>query len=385
MNLLHELRERFRRALSTLTGDVEPYLGMIRPAQDPRFGDYQANMAMPLAKPLKQPPREVAARLVEALDVADLCEPPEIAGPGFINLRLRADRMIELASRARVDERLGHQKVASPKRIVLDYSSPNVAKPMHVGHLRSTVIGNALDRMLRFVGHDVISDNHIGDWGTQFGMIIYGYKHFLDRDHFERAPVEELARLYRLVNTLCDYFEARQQLPVLEQRLRELEQNEAPPAGASKAEKKARAARQAALSELREQIAAQRRKIEVVESDARLRALAEEHPDIVAASRRETARLHQGDPENLALWKQFLPLCLEALQKVYDRLGIRFDLTLGESFYQPMLAGVVEGLLAKGIATESEGAICRSSSARPTAHTPTPRRIWRPSAIVSKN
>ena len=117
-----------------------------------------------------------------SLDVADLCEPPEIAGPGFINLRLKDDWLAEQLAAASADiERLGVAPAAQPRTIVIDYSSPNVAKPMHVGHIRSTVIGDALYRMLKFLGHRMISDNHLGDWGTQFGMIIYGYKHFVDR------------------------------------------------------------------------------------------------------------------------------------------------------------------------------------------------------------
>ncbi len=111
--------------------------------------------------------------------MADICEPPEIAGPGFINLRLKDDWLVEqLAVASRDVERLGVPPAATPRTFVVDYSSPNVAKPMHVGHIRSTVIGDALYRILKFLGHRTISDNHLGDWGTQFGMIIYGYKHF---------------------------------------------------------------------------------------------------------------------------------------------------------------------------------------------------------------
>ena len=116
-----------------------------------------------------------------SLDVADVCEPPEVAGPGFINLRLNDDWLAEQLAAASADaERLGVAPAAQPRTIVVDYSSPNVAKPMHVGHIRSTVIGDALYRILKFLGHHTISDNHLGDWGTQFGMIIYGYKHFVD-------------------------------------------------------------------------------------------------------------------------------------------------------------------------------------------------------------
>jgi arginyl-tRNA synthetase len=184
MNILATLRERFRPALLSLVDSVDDLLDLIRPAQDPRFGDYQANLAMPLGKRLRQPPREVAQQLVARLQVADLCEPPEVAGPGFINLRLRNGWLSEQLQRAARDARLSIPQVASPKTFVVDYSSPNVAKAMHVGHIRSTVIGDAIYRTLQFMGHRVISDNHLGDWGTQFGMIIYGYKHLVDMERY---------------------------------------------------------------------------------------------------------------------------------------------------------------------------------------------------------
>ena len=141
----------------------------------------------------------MAAEVVGRLDLADLCHKPEIAGPGFINLRLQRRVARRAARGGRRRPRLGIPPVARPRTFVVDFSAPNVAKPMHVGHIRSTVIGDALCRVLRFLGHTAISDNHIGDWGTQFGMILYGYKHFRDDEAYRRNPVEELARLYRLV------------------------------------------------------------------------------------------------------------------------------------------------------------------------------------------
>ena len=157
------------------------------PAQGAKFGDYQANCAMSLGKRLGKPPREIAAQLVGVLDVSDFCEPAEIAGPGFINLRIKDEWLAaQLASIRSHPERLGVATAEKPRTVVIDYSGPNVAKPMHVGHIRSTVIGDALYRILNFLGHRAISDNHLGDWGTQFGMIIYGYKHFIDRDALKR-------------------------------------------------------------------------------------------------------------------------------------------------------------------------------------------------------
>ena len=211
MTLLPNLQARFRQALATFTDRPEPWLEMIRRAQDARFGDYQANFAMALGKQLNKKPQELAAEVVARLDVADLCQPPEVAGPGFINLRLKDEWLVEQLTAAVNDPRLGVEPAAAPRTYVIDYSAPNVAKPMHVGHIRSTVIGDALCRTLRFLGHQVISDNHIGDWGTQFGMIIYGYKHFLEPDAYRNRPVQELARLYRLVRQLVDYFAAKEE------------------------------------------------------------------------------------------------------------------------------------------------------------------------------
>ncbi len=180
MNLLTQVQRPFRAALSQLVADPEPYVAMVRPAQDARFGDYQANCAMSLAKVLGKKPRDVAQEIVRLLPANDLLETPEVAGPGFINVRLRADWIAAQLRRMAADERLGVAPAEPSRTYVVDYSSPNVAKPMHVGHLRSTIIGDALARLLRFLGHRVITDNHLGDWGTQFGMLLYGYKHFRD-------------------------------------------------------------------------------------------------------------------------------------------------------------------------------------------------------------
>jgi arginyl-tRNA synthetase len=361
MNVLAQLRERFEAALAPFTDDPIQFAGLVRPSQDVRFGDYQANCAMPLAKPRGENPRELAAKIVERLDIADLCEPPEIAGPGFINLRLRDDWLQQQTQMLAADERLGVPHVAAPQTVVVDYSAPNVAKPMHVGHLRSTVIGAALCQIHSFLGHKVVSDNHIGDWGTQFGMIIYGYKNFLDEDAYRREPVTELARQYRLVNQLSDYHDALAELPRLETILAEkqgqLEQAQTASQNDKAAGKTLKKLR-TDIGELQEKIAGLKKKIDAVESSPQLKPLAEAHPDIAAASRRETARLHAGDAENLGLWERFLPQCLDAIGDMYDRLGIRFDLTLGESFYQPMLADVVADLKSKNLAQESEGAVC---------------------------
>ncbi len=226
MNILHELQSRFRAALAELAdspAELDRLVDMVRPAQGAAFGDYQANVAMPLGKRLGRNPRELAAEIVARVRLDDICQAPEVAGPGFINLRLRNDWLAERLAEALADERLGVAAAAEPRTIVIDFSAPNVAKPMHVGHIRSTVIGAALDRLLRFLGHHVISDNHVGDWGTQFGMIIYGFKHFVDPEAYGRQPVAELSRLYRLVNRLVDYHSGRRRLPQLGQLVADAE------------------------------------------------------------------------------------------------------------------------------------------------------------------
>ena len=223
MSILFELTNRSRRALAGLVDDPEPLLDLVRRSQDPRFGDYQANLAMPLGKRLGRPPREVAAQIVDRLEVDDFCLAPEVAGPGFVNLTLRDDWLAERLAAMVPDPRLGIPETHEERTYVIDFSAPNVAKPMHVGHIRSTVIGNSLYRTLGFLGHRVVGDNHLGDWGTQFGMIIYGYKHFLDEAAYRQNPVEELARLYRLVRQLVEYHEGGAQLETLAARVAEQE------------------------------------------------------------------------------------------------------------------------------------------------------------------
>ena len=371
MNILATLRDQFTQALTALgidAADIPALTALVLPSQDAKFGDYQANCAMPLGKRLSKPPREIATQIIAALDVAEWCDPPEIAGPGFINVRLKdAWLATQLSATSQDVARLGVPTAAAPRTFVVDFSSPNVAKPMHVGHIRSTVIGDALHRILKFLGHRAISDNHLGDWGTQFGMIIYGYKHFVDRESLARHSVDELTRLYKLVNSLVEYHETRnEKIPALEKRIAEAEKGSdgwsthTPTADTKEAKQavKRQRERDAEISKLRGELTGLYLKVGTVDNDPQLRQLAAEHADIAQQTLFETAKLHSGDPTNVGLWREFLPACLAEINIVYKRLGVEFDHTLGESFYQDRLHGVVVDLSAKGLAQKSDGAMC---------------------------
>jgi arginyl-tRNA synthetase len=286
MNVLERLRGSFAAAVPAVA-DRPAFASAVRPATDPKFGDYQANGCLALAKTVGRPPRELAAEVARTVDLAPLAGPPEVAGPGFLNVRLDDAWVASTLRSLLSDPALGLGKPAEAKTVVIDFSSPNVAKPMHVGHLRSTVIGDSLARIMSALGHRVVRDNHLGDWGSQFGMILWGWKNAGDQAQFATDPVGELARLYRLVQ-------------------------------------------------------------------ARIKS---DDLAVAEAARVETAKLHAGDPENRELWGRFMPHCLGALQAIYDRMGVRFDVQLGESFYDPQLAAVVADLEAKGLAVESDRAV----------------------------
>ena len=175
-------------------------VGELTQATDPRFGDYQTNAALMLGKQHSENPRAVAEKILQHLNAADLCESPTVAGAGFINFTLLPGAVANKTAELFADERLGVARSTSPRKIVIDFGSPNVAKPMHVGHIRSTALGDALARIATFLGHDVIRDNHIGDWGTQFGMVIWGWKNLLDREALQRGPLAEIVRIYKETN-----------------------------------------------------------------------------------------------------------------------------------------------------------------------------------------
>jgi len=286
--VLHQLLEkRFREAVLALLPDADTRSLLVRPCPDPKFGDYQTNALMAVAKQRKLNPRQLATDVLAKLDVGEWCEKVEIAGAGFLNFRLKPDALCGALQSAARGEHLFFEKSAQPRTIVIDFSSPNVAKPMHVGHIRSTVLGDCLARTLRLLGHRVVTDNHIGDWGTQFGMLLVGWKRELDRGGLAADPIGEMERLYKKLSAECKL-----------------------------------------------------------------------NPATLEASREELVKLQAGDPGNLAIWREMQSLSQAQFDTLYTRLGVKFDHALGESFYNQRLPAIVEDLRQRGIARESEGAVC---------------------------
>ncbi len=204
-----QIESALQTAVRAVLPEADVIAVLVRPCPDPKFGDYQSNALMSLAKTRKLNPRQLATDVVAKLNVSDVCEKVEIAGAGFLNFRLKSDVLNQTLAAAARGEHLFFAPAATPKSIVIDFSSPNVAKPMHVGHIRSTGIGDALQRTLRLLGHRVVTDNHIGDWGTQFGKLLLGWKQILDRPALERDAIGELERLYKIINAECDADPAR--------------------------------------------------------------------------------------------------------------------------------------------------------------------------------
>jgi arginyl-tRNA synthetase len=281
--------------------------GELTPATDPRFGDYQTNAALVLAKQRGEKPRDVAEKILTHLEVSDISEKPTIAGAGFINFTLRPEAIAGKAIEILADDRLGVARLTSPKKIVIDFGSPNVAKPMHVGHIRSTVLGDALARIAEFLGHEVVRDNHIGDWGTQFGLLIYAWKYFpslRSEEELQNHPIAVFEKLYKYVNSA-----ARGEADI--QKLK---------------------------------TAAERRHAS--------RDMARE------GARAELVKLQSGNAENLAIWKECVELSWREFESIYAQLDIHYDIQRGESYYKDRLPDVVERLQKSGIAEISEDAVC---------------------------
>jgi arginyl-tRNA synthetase len=311
LTLLSELGRLAADALRARFAGAEgiPAEVAVGPAQRPDLGDLQISAALQLAKALKQKPRDIADAMVAGLAHPAVLS-TSIDGPGFINLKLREEYLAELAETTRKSANLGLRPIGAGQRVVLDYSSPNAAKPMHIGHIRSTIIGDAIKRVLRAVGYEVIADNHLGDWGTQFGKLIVAYRRWLDEKAFAADPIAELLRLY---------------VKFTEEEERETGHKAADSDDPTAAEGEADIAREA--------------------------------PPILNAARAELVKLQRGDAENVALWKTIISASMAELDKTYRRLGVTFDVVLGESFYDDRLEATVDRLMKEGIASESQGAL----------------------------
>ncbi|HZF00572.1 MAG TPA: arginine--tRNA ligase [Methylomirabilota bacterium] len=281
-----QIELKLQAAAREILPDTDVSIVLVRPCPDPKFGDYQSNALMSLAKQRKINPRQLAENVLAKLNVSDVCEKVEIAGAGFLNFRLKPVALAQTLESAACGEHLFFAKTASPKTVVIDFSSPNVAKPMHIGHIRSTILGDSLVRTLRLLGHRVVTDNHIGDWGTQFGMLLVGWKRELNSAALATDAIGEMERLYKKISAEC-----------------------------------------------------------------------KENPATLEAARQELVKLQNGDEENLKIWSEMLALSEWQFDEIYARLGVEFDYSWGESFYNDKLAPLVDELLEKKIARESEGAI----------------------------
>ncbi|MBI4622060.1 MAG: arginine--tRNA ligase [Verrucomicrobia bacterium] len=268
--------------------DAAEFAPDVRPA-DARHGDYQANGVLGHAKARKLNPRATAEKLVAALPAGlhDACA-IMIAGPGFVNFTLKPAALLAWLRAHDTEDHLraGAASAKHNQTWIVDYSSPNTAKQMHVGHLRSAVIGEAIARLLAFSGARVVRDNHIGDWGTQFGKLIWAYKRHLDAGALAQDPLEEFERLYKAGHHA-----------------------------------------------------------------------AEAGPAVMDEARAELVKLQGGDAENLAIWRKINDVSLAAFQQIYDRFGIRFDVALGESFYNDKVGQIYRELSGCGLAVESDGAL----------------------------
>ncbi|MDY6938347.1 MAG: arginine--tRNA ligase [Cyanobacteriota bacterium] len=286
---LKTIETRFDDALAAAFGDeLAGTDSLIAPASNPRFGDYQSNVAMSLTKRLKQNPRAIAQQIIDRLEIADLCQPPEIAGPGFINLTLQPAYLEAQLQAIQTDDRLGVAPTPNPQKVAIDFSSPNIAKEMHVGHLRSTIIGDSIARVLEFQGHDVLRLNHVGDWGTQFGMLItYLREAYPDAlTTADALDIGDLVAFYKKAKLRFDEDEA-----------------------------------------------------------------------FKAASRDAVVKLQAGDEDTRKAWQLLCDQSRREFQKIYDVLDIQLT-ERGESFYNPLLAEIVEALEEAGLLVEDDGAKC---------------------------
>jgi len=280
--LTQQLQNALVAAFGDELADSDPMLA----AANPKFADYQANVAMSLAKRLKQKPRAIAETIVQHLQIDSVCEPPEVAGPGFINLKLTTAYLQQQLQVMQQDERLGVPAAKDPQRVIVDFSSPNIAKEMHVGHLRSTIIGDAIARVLEFRRHQVTRLNHVGDWGTQFGMLITHLRDTCPEALVDADAVDlgDLVAFYRQAKARFDTDEAFQ-----------------------------------------------------------------------GRSRQAVVELQSGGDEAHRAWQLLCEQSRREFQRIYQRLDIEIT-ERGESFYNPLLAGVVSDLDGTGLLVKDQGA-----------------------------
>ncbi len=373
-SMLAELRECFSAALETAFGErgrgIDP---LVKPSSDTKFGDYQCNVAMSLGKSLAMKPREVAERLVEGVSqVLSRGQPwffVQIDGPGFVNIRLRREYLEELLSSIpaeQADDRLGVMPATAAQRqtVVVDYSSPNVAKELHVGHLRSTIIGDTICRVLGFCGHDVIRQNHLGDWGTQFGMVILGIWHiFAGRKRGEPAGWLEQG------TTELAAAQQTSDKAVLDWLARTYAQQEKDLAADLEGREFEKFLREY-VPTLDELLPAYRF-VNAVETAAEKtgfdRTAEGKRIPLSAVSNYVVKMLQEGGEQNRQereAWRLSIRASLDACNALYRRLGVLLvdEDVRGESFYHEMLAGVVEelkGRLATPTGAGDARAVCR--------------------------
>jgi len=288
MNIRTQLETIITQALAD-AGALNDAPAVVKTSSRPQFGDYQANGIMGAAKALKMNPREFAAKVLENLDLSTYADKLEIAGPGFINIHLKNEWLTQQVEETLNSDTLEIEKAEHPETVVIDYSAPNIAKEMHVGHLRSTIIGDSISRVLEFTGHKVIRQNHVGDWGTQFGMLLTYMGELQQQEEEITLQLADLEKFYQAAKIHFD-----------------------------------------------------------------------EDADFAKKARENVVKLQAGDPEFLALWKQFIDTSLKHCDEIYQILNVlltREDV-MPESAYNDDLANVISDLKIKGLLTEDQGAQC---------------------------
>jgi arginyl-tRNA synthetase len=373
------LEERISAAMRVVAGGQD-CAAIVRPATDAKFGDYQANGVMALAKKLKTNPRKLAEEVVKNLDLGDICKPPEVAGPGFINLRLKAefvaDKLLEINKDA---ASLGIEKTREPKTIVVDFSSPNIAKQMHVGHLRSTIIGDCICRILECLGHNVIRQNHIGDWGTQFGRAFLGVWHLCMGEKCHERPYhnEELRELRASSENRDDLLEICRRIRDRHEAdwrndwryepwdgeayfgpfVRELR------AGKRELSLEAVEIAYQYASLVDDSSVGLGLSIPIRERDPETHTWVEKICPYESLPRHVTAMLQEGGNDNQQernLWEYFVAQTLAECNAMYKKLNVTLNDShvCGESFYNDMLSTVVKDLQGIGLAVQSDDALC---------------------------